>query len=184
MTQTQTHTPDELSSQGKVLFGEKKYLEAADLFRAAIAGYNAAGDELNSAENANNLCVVLVRCGEADQALNVVKNTPFIFEKAGDTRRQAMAFGNLGLVLRKLNQTEEAISAYEQASELFKSIGEHEMRAPVLAALSDLQLLTGRGYEAIATANAGLGEAGETNFIKRVLKKILNIPMRMFFHLK
>lgn len=179
-----TLTPEQLSADGKKLFGEQKYSEAAAAFRAAQNGYTAAGDALNAAENANNLGVALVRCGEEAQALEVVQDTPAVFEQAGDTRRQAMAYGNLGLVFRKLKRYDDAISAYEQAAELFKKISEHEMRAPVLAALSDLQMLTGRHFEAIASAEAGLSESGETNFFKRLLKNVLKAPMRWFFRLK
>jgi tetratricopeptide (TPR) repeat protein len=174
-------TAQELSEQGKTLFSEKKYDEAAENFRAALTAFTAAGDEVSAAENANNLCVALVRCGDSEQALAVVESTPAVFEKAGDIRRQAMAYGNMGLVLRKLDRREEAIAAYEQASDLFKQIGEHDMRAPVLAALSDLQLLTGRHLEALASANAGLGEAEAKNPIKRVMHKLYQIPMRFFF---
>jgi tetratricopeptide (TPR) repeat protein len=174
---TEILTSEHLSEQGKEFFKDKKYAEAAEAFRTARDAFQADGDEINAAENGNNLCIALVKMDENEQALQAVEGTPEVFARAGDTRRQAMACGNMGMVLRRLGQREEAVAAYELAADLFKEIGEKELRAPVLTALSDLQLLTGRPLEALATADAGL-QGNETNAVKRFFRKLLQLPIR------
>jgi hypothetical protein len=92
-----------------------------------------------------------------------------------------MAFGNRAAALNKLNRVDEAISDYAQAADLFKQVGEHDLRAPVLQALSVLQLRSGRRLESLASMNAGLNEYDQPKPRQRLLKKLLDIPSKIFF---
>ncbi len=178
---SQPVNPDQLSSQGKSAYQRGDFLEAAEAFQAAAEGYQLVGDTLNKAEMANNRSVALLQAGQAEAALQAVQGTPEIFANASDRRRQAMALGNRAAALNKLNRVDEAIADYENAADLFKQLGEHDLRAPLLQALSVLQLRTGRQLESLASMNAGLNEYEQPKPRQRLLKKLLDIPMKLLF---
>lgn len=173
--------PVQISEQGKNAFSQAKYLEAVELFRAAEEEFSSIGDRLSAAENANNRSVALLKADDAPGALEAVEGTPQIFAMEGDTRRQAMALGNMGNILTRLGRVTEAVSAYEQSAELFKQLGEHEMRAPIMEALSDLQIKTGKPVEAFISLNSGLGEYKKPSIFQRFMKKVVELPLRLFF---
>jgi tetratricopeptide (TPR) repeat protein len=173
--------PDQLANEGKSAYQKGEFLEAAEIFLEASEGYQTAGNPLSSAEMANNRSVALLQGGQPESALLAVQGTIEIFASMGDKRRQAMAFGNRAAALNKLNRVDEAISDYSQAADLFKQVGEHDLRAPVLQALSVLQLRSGRRLESLASMNAGLNEYDQPKPRQRLLKKLLDIPSKIFF---
>ncbi len=173
-------SPQQLNEDGKSAFKSGDYGEAARLFQASREGFKQTGDALSEAEAANNISVALLKVGDAQGAWQAAQGTAEIFAAQGDVRRQAMALGNIGAAEEALGRVPEAIASYEQAAELFKQIGEHELRAPVLKSLSALQLRSGK-LEAIATMNAGLEESGKTSRSQRILKKMLEVPLKWIF---
>ncbi len=173
--------PEQLSVEGKSVYQKGDFLKAAEIFLAAAEGYQIAGDTVSSAEMANNRSVALLQGGQAEAALQAVQGTIEVFASTGDKRRQAMAFGNRAAALNKLNRVDEAISDYSQAADLFKQVGEHDLRAPVLQALSVLQLRSGRQLESLASMNAGLNEYEQPKPRQRLLKKLLDLPSKIFF---
>jgi tetratricopeptide (TPR) repeat protein len=172
--------PNQLSEEGKSAYEKGDYLKSAEIFLAAAEGYQFVGDAINAAEMKNNRSVALLQGGQAEAAVQAVEGTIEIFADAGDKRRQAMALGNRAAALSKLNRVNEAIVDYERAADLFKQVGEHDLRAPVLQALSVLQLRTGRQLESLASMNAGLGEFEQPKPRQRFLKKLLDIPLKIF----
>jgi tetratricopeptide (TPR) repeat protein len=173
--------PDQISAEAKSAYQQEDYQKAAELFQTAADGFFLAGDTLSAAEMANNRSVALLQGGEAASALQAVEGTIQTFADAGDKRRQAMALGNRAAALNKLNRVEEAISDYQQAADIFKEIGEHDLRAPVLQALSVLQLRSGSQLESLASMTAGLNEYEQPKPIQRLLKRLLDIPSKIFF---
>jgi tetratricopeptide (TPR) repeat protein len=173
-----TYRPDDLDQMGKNAFQKGKFAEAAEYFSAAAEGYQALKQEFQAAEMANNLSVALLKAGDYEAALQAAQGTDVVFEMAGDTRRQAMALGNTAAALESLNRIEEAIRMYENADQLFKEIGEHELRAPVLQALSTLQFKSGRSFEGLANLNAGFEEGGKTSLRRRFLKMFTDLPIK------
>ncbi len=178
---SQPINPDQLSLEGKSAYQRGDFLKSAEAFQAAVDGYQLVGDTLNAAEMANNRSVALLQGGKTEAALQAVEGTVEIFANSGDKRRQAMALGNRAAALNKLNRVDEAISDYEQAADLFKQVGEHDLRAPVLQALSVLQLRKGRQLESLASMNAGLNEFEQPKPRQRLLKRLLDLPMKIFF---
>lgn len=162
----------QIVEEGKQAYQEKSYSKAAGAFQQAYMLYKSQGDGLSAAEMANNRSVALLMAEDYKAAFEAVDGTEIIFAQAGDVRRQAMALGNRGAALEKLGRIDDAITAYTQAADLFKQAGEHELRAPVLKSLSDLQLRTGRHLESIITMNAGLEEEKKRNPFQRMLKKM------------
>jgi tetratricopeptide (TPR) repeat protein len=140
-----------LSEESILKFQKKKFSEAAEGFRACIADLEKAGNTLDLAEMRNNLCVALIQMGEYQQALEAVNGTDELFAAAGDTRRQGIALANQGNALEMLKKYDEAISAYEKARDCLRSCGEKQMLAITLRSLSDLQMKTGRKFEAVAS---------------------------------
>jgi tetratricopeptide (TPR) repeat protein len=174
----ETYTPAELDRLGKSAFQQGKYSDAAGYFQAASRGYQAFGDLLSAAETANNTSVALLKAGDYQAALDVVEGTDTVFESAGDVRKQAMAIGNYAAALESLHRTDEAVLMYEKADGLFKDIGEHELRAPILQSLSNLQFKSGRSFEGLANLNAGFEEGGKTSLRRRLLKAITDLPIK------
>ena len=130
-------------------FQKKKYSEAAQGFTTCIAVLEKAGETLDLAEMKNNLCVALIQMGEFQQALDVVADTDQVFSEASDTRRQGIALANQGNALEMLKRYDEAIASYEKARDCLRSCGEKQMLAITLRSLSDLQMKTGRKFEAV-----------------------------------
>jgi tetratricopeptide (TPR) repeat protein len=138
-----------LSEESIQMFQKKKFAEAADGFRTCIAALEKASEPLDLAEMKNNLCVVLIQMGEYQQALDAAIRTDQPFAEAGDTRRQGVALANQGNALEMLKRYDEAISYYEKARDCLRASGEKQMLAITLKSLSDLQLKTGRKFEAV-----------------------------------
>lgn len=173
-----TYTPTDLDRLGKDSYQKGKYQEAANFFIAASEGFQAEQNRLSAAEMANNASVAYLKAGDYPAALEAVQGTDEVFEAAGDTRRRAMAIGNHAAALESLNRIDEAIQMYEQADNLFKETGEHDLRAPILQALSTLQFKSGRSFEGLANLNAGFEEGGKSNLRRRFLKAITDLPIK------
>jgi len=169
-----------LSEESIKCFQSKKYKEAAQGFRSCISALESSGDPLDLAEMRNNLCVTLIQMGESEEALQAVAGTDEVFAKAGDGKRQGMALANQANALESLNRYEEAITAYEKARDCLRASGEKKLLAITLRSLSDLQMKTGRQYQAVATLQDAYEQNSDGKLknkffsqgIKQVIKKI------------
>lgn len=139
-----TIDPVALAEQGKTAFSNKKYNQAADLFRQAAESFNQGQDNLMAAEMQNNLSVALLQAGRAQDALDAATGTDMVFAEAKDINRQAMAFGNQAAALEALKKYEEALKAYERSAELFGEAGETEMRSMVMQSAAAIKLRKGK----------------------------------------
>jgi tetratricopeptide (TPR) repeat protein len=169
-----------LSEESIKNFQAKKFKEAAQGFSSCISALESSGDPLDLAEMKNNLCVVLIQMSKAEEALAAVAGTDEVFAQAGDGKLQGMALANQANALESLKRYDEAIAAYEKARDCLRASGEKKLLAITLRSLSDLQMKTGRQYQAVAT----LQDAYEQNpdgkiknkfysqGIKQVIKKI------------
>lgn len=158
-------------------FQKKNYSEAAQGFTTCIAALEKAGETLDLAEMKNNLCVALIQMGEFQQALDVVIGTDLVFAEASDSRRQGIALANQGNALEMLKRYDEAIPAYEKARDCLRSCGEKQMLAITLRSLSDLQMQTGRKFEAVNT----LQDAYEQNPDARLKNKFFAKTISQLF---
>ncbi len=69
---------------------------------------------------------------------------------------------------------------YEQTLEIFKEVGEKSMRANILRRISDLQLKTKRGYQAIASMEAALDQGEKPSVKDSVFKTALQAIRNKF----
>ncbi len=172
-------TPQQLEAEGSTAYQKGDFSKAAASFAAAQEGYKTMGDELKSAEMANNRCVVLLQADDPQAALESVEGTIDIFREAEDDRRHAMALGNRASALEALGQLEAAITDYEKSADILKKIGADDLRMDVAKSLSALQLKTGRSLEALATMQAGVEGVKKPDLKQRLLKRLLALPGRL-----
>jgi len=172
----------ELKNKAFEAYKKKKFLQAAEVFESCIQLLDDQKDELSSAEMRNNLSVVLLELKQNERALEMVVETDLIFAKGGDKKRQAMALGNIASALQSLGRLPEALTAFEQSADLFKEIDEKELRAITLKKISDLQMKTGKQYQALASLDAAYDQNDKKTFKERVLKGFLGNLINKITH--
>jgi tetratricopeptide (TPR) repeat protein len=165
--------------EGQAAYHREDYTAAAQAYRDAARGYSESGDSLSAAEMLNNSSVAFLQAGDAQAALQAVEGTASVFSLSDDKRRQGMALGNLAAALEAVGSLKEAKEIYQQSAEVLEQAGEYELRSQVMKSLSSLQLRTGHQLEALATMQAGLNNIKHPTYQQRLLKKLLQIPMRL-----
>jgi tetratricopeptide (TPR) repeat protein len=171
---------EELTSEAKEAYQHGEYRKAAQLYETAVSGYRTQSKFLMAAEMANNQSVALLQAGEAQAALEAVSATDEVFKEAGDYVKQAMAVGNRAAALEALNRLEEAEAAYQFCADLLKAAGETDLRAHVMQSLSAIQIRQGKQLEGITSMQAGLLGLERPSLRQRILKKLLDIPYKLF----
>lgn len=169
---------EQLKQLGLQQFQKNQFKAASESFQNCVTLLEFDGMTPESAEMRNNLAVALVRTKSYQEALQALQGTPEAFLAAGDEQKQGMAFANLGNALEALKENEAAIEAYEKAIECFKTCGEKKFLSVTLKYLSDLQMKSGRQYQALASLQSSYEESPEanlkTNFFKRGLDFVIN----------
>jgi len=174
-----TITPQQLEAEGSAAYRQGDFSKAAASFAAAQGGYETAGDELKSAEMANNRCVALLKADEPQAALEAVEGTIAVFRLAGDDRRHAMALGNRASALEALGESQAAMADFQESADLLKKVGADDLRMDVVKSLSALQLKTGHPIEALATMQAGVQGISKPNLKQRLLERLVSLPGRL-----
>ncbi|MBE0682833.1 MAG: hypothetical protein IH589_13060 [Anaerolineales bacterium] len=168
-----TFEPNQLEAQGKQAFVNKKFGEAAELFRQAAEGYTLGRAGLMAAEMKNNMSVALLQAGRPQESLDAALGTDKIFEESGDIKRQAMALGNIAAALEGLNRTDDAIENYERSAELFRQADEGDLRAMVMKSAAALKLKSGRITESAFKMMGSLEAKKTPGFFERILRFFL-----------
>lgn len=168
-----TLEPDQIAAQGKSAFGNKKFDEAAELFRQAVEGYTLARADLMAAEMKNNMSVALFQAGKPQAALDAALGTDQLFEGAKDIKRQGMALGNQAAAFEGLNRHDEAIAAYERSAELFAQAGEGDLRSMVMKSAAAIKLKTGKITDSAFKMMGSLDVKDNPSFFERILKFFL-----------
>lgn len=172
-------TPENHAEEGKKAYQKGDYVTAVNSFQMAVDGYKAQNNELMAAEMANNVSVAYLQIGEAQLALNAVEGTEELFANNGEPVKAAMAAGNQAAALEGLGRLKEAEQEYIRCAAMLKELGELELRTDVMRSISALQLRAGRPLEAAASMNAGIADLDKPNLKQRILKRILNIPIKL-----
>jgi tetratricopeptide (TPR) repeat protein len=172
-------TAQQQADQGLRAFRGKNYAEAAACFTQAMQLFEAEGNLVQKGEMANNLSVAYLQSGDSARALQVLENIAEMFAQANDQRRQALTLGNQAAALEAGGDAAAALEKYQQCSDILKALGDIETRAPVLQAISQLQMRSGHQLEALATMDAALHNKKKLSLTERVLKKLLRIPFQM-----
>ena len=167
---------DQIKQQAIKAYNSKHFEDAVQGFQTCLTYFEGIGDELAIAEAHNNLSVTHLAMKQAQLAYDEVKGTDEVFARFGDRKRHGMAVANSAAALEALGKKEEALALYEQVLDIFKEIGEKEMRTSILRRVSDLQLKTKRGYQAIASMEAAYDQKEQPklkdSFFKRILTAI------------
>jgi len=169
-----TLEPDQIAAQGKSAFENKKFDEAAELFRQASEGYTLGRAGLMAAEMQNNMSVALLQAGKPQEALDAALGTDQIFEGVKDIKRQGMALGNQAAALEGLKRNDEAIAAYERSAELFAQAGEGDLRSMVMKSAAAIKLKTGKVTDSAFKMMGSLDVKDNPSFFERILKFFLN----------
>jgi tetratricopeptide (TPR) repeat protein len=170
-----TLEPSQLEAQGKKAFAEKRFDEAAELFRQAAEGYTLGRAGLNAAEMKNNMSVALLQAGKPQEALDAALGTDQIFEGANDKKRRAMALGNQAAALDELKRYDEALEKYELAADLFRQANEGDLRAMVMKSAAAVKLKTGNVTESAFKMMGSLDSKETPGFFERILKFFMKL---------
>jgi len=165
---------DLIKQQAIKAYNNKQFEDAIQGFQTCLTYFEGAGDELAVAEARNNLSVTHLAMKQEQLAYDEVKGTDESFARLGDRKRHGMAVANMAAALEALGRKEEALALYEQVLDIFKEIGEKEMRTSILRRVSDLQLKTKRGYQAIASLEAAYDQKEKPKLKDSFFSKLLS----------
>lgn len=174
-------TYDQISAKAFKAYGKKDYTTSFEGFTKCLELLGESGSEKDKAEMRNNISVVLIDLHKPQEAYDMVIGTELIFEQLGDKKSQAMAFANIGTALVALNRKEEALTFFESSSDVFKEVGEKLMRATVLKKISDLQLTTGKPFQAVASMQAAYDQKENKSLKDKILGGTLGEIIRKYF---
>jgi tetratricopeptide (TPR) repeat protein len=174
-------TYEQLSAKAFKAYGKKDYPTAFEGFQKCLELLGETGSEKDKAEMRNNISVVLIDLHKPQEAYDTAIGTELVFEELGDKKSQAMAYANIGTALSALNRKEEALTLFESSSELFKEVGEKMMRATVLKKISDLQLTTGKPFQAVASMQAAYNQKEKKSLKDKILGGTLGEIIRKYF---
>jgi tetratricopeptide (TPR) repeat protein len=168
-----TPEPAQLAEQGKRAFEDKKFGEAAELFKQAADGFALGRAGLMAAEMKNNMSVALFQAGKPQQALEAALGTDEVFAGANDAKRQAMSLGNQAAALEALDRTDEAIEKYERSAGLFRDAGEGDMRAMVMKSIAAIRFKKGRITDSAFQMMGALEAKDKPSVFERILRFFL-----------
>lgn len=172
-------SPEKLSQDALDAYQLGAYEDAVQGFQGAKRDFLARGDEINAAEAANNLSVVLLKMDRTREALEAVKGTPEIFQRAGNSQMEAMALGNLAAALEATGEVKQAEECYIQALTRLDESDDKETRSYILQALSTLQLRGGKPFDALTSMQGALDSQPRLSWRDRVLRRLFDIPGRL-----
>jgi tetratricopeptide (TPR) repeat protein len=168
-----TTEPAQLADQGKTAFVEKRFVQAAELFKQAADGFTQNRNVLMTAEMNNNMSVALLQAGNAQGALDAAMGTDEVFAGANDLKRQAIALANQAAALEELDRPDDAIEKYERSADLFRAANEGDMRATVMKSVAAIKLKKGRVSESAFKMMGALEAKDRPSFFDRILKFFL-----------
>jgi tetratricopeptide (TPR) repeat protein len=176
---TSKMSAQDLERQAMTAYEAGNWAQAEIGFHEAHQAFQREGNRLKSAEMSNNLCVVLLQVDRPQEALEAVEGTCDIFAAEGDDLRTAQSYGNLASAREACGDLAGAEEAYRQAAQLLEKAGATDDRAQTLTALSRIQLKRGKALQAVASMQSGLDDSPRLSFGKRILRKILRLPLRL-----
>jgi tetratricopeptide (TPR) repeat protein len=171
-------SPDKLAERALVAYKAGDYAQAVQDFSTARELFLTADLQLRAAEMSNNLCVCLLQLDQAQSALDIVRDTPAIFQQEGNLLLKAEALGNRAMAKASLGQYPEAEADYVAAARLFQDIDHQEGLQYTMQALSKLQLQQGRPIEALDAMQSGLSAKAKPSLRDRLLSWLFKIPRR------
>lgn len=173
-------SPHQMADEGKRLYGEKKFRQAALLFGEAAREFTGLGEDLSAAEMRNNQSVAYLRAGAPKQALQAVEGTAEQFAAGGDRKRQAMAVGNHASALEATGKRARALELYTQSARILREIGAGEEYTQVMQSIAALKLKMKKPLAAFTSLQYSLEDVEHPTFFQRVKKWLLDIFFSWF----
>lgn len=172
---------DKIITEAKSEWKKKKFVKSASWFERAAHAYLSSGNEIKSAEMANNASVAYVKAGKPELALNILDGIEDTFQKIGNQRQYAITIGNRGAAFEALGNHEDAVQHYRLSAEIFSGIGDDDLYTYSIQAISSIQLMDGHPIEALETMRRGLRSIQNRKRFQKFLKYILDIPMKILY---
>ena len=169
----------ELKEEGKRLFQEGLYEEAAAVFRQAQEMFIAEGNEIEAAEMVNNLGVIHRMRGEWDEAIAVLEEARATFVRLGDRDREAQTLGNLGGLYASRGQRDKATECLRQAADTFAELGDAQHQGETLLALGVQMWKSGDRSGGLAAYEAGLHALQQPTAGQKTLRGLLGLRGRL-----
>ncbi len=160
-----------LSQTGMKHFQKKDYSLSADFFSRAADLAHAEHQDVDEAEQRNNLSVAMLFAGNAQQAYEAALGTDQVFLAHKDIKRQAMALGNTAQALEELKDFPRALEFYDQAIDVLKGENQGEIRSMLLKRKAMLQAKTKDIYQGVATFDTSLDERPNRGIKEKFLQK-------------
>ena len=158
-------------------------LDAAQLaFESAWAEAQRANDKRRSAEAANDLGVTFQKLKQRDRAKRQFETAIALFAELRDDPRRAQALGNLGTLLGDMRKFREAEVRLEQAATVFHQTGDLRSESLTLKWLSRVHLQHGDVFGALLAYERALARLEPLPVGQRLLRRFLQIPLRMISH--
>ena len=179
MEDQQKKQPVILAEEGKDLYKNGKFEQAAELFSQTVVIYMEEGEVLLAAEMKNNQSVALLQNKQPGLALDAVRGTSEIFKEAGDKLKWAMALANEATAGKELGNTEDAIEKFTQAADLFNNLNEQKMYLQTMQSISALKLKTRNIPGALFSMQDGLEGLEKPNLRQKFLLSLLKIPRNL-----
>lgn len=114
---------------GEAASGMADYDDAAEHYRAAIAGFEAVGDRRRLAVALNDLAGDAYRQREYERAREYLERALDIRRELGDRRGQAESFDTLGVVARERGEYDRARECHERGLALAREVGDRNGEA-------------------------------------------------------
>ncbi len=173
------NSPDNIVAQARQAYQAGRFSSASDLFLQAEELYEQVGNELLSAEMANNRSVALLQAGDARGALSASRDTHLVFSAAGDTLREGFALGNQAAALKELGKKAESLKLYRLSAERLQQAGEKENLAIVHKTIAALEMEDGDNLSAISSMLDALRAKEKLTWREKLMRKLFALASRI-----
>ncbi|MER5604141.1 tetratricopeptide repeat protein [Streptomyces sp. NPDC002265] len=112
-----------LDAQGQALHGLRRFEDAVQKYRQAMAAWELTEQE-HPGGILNNLGLSLRQCGRREEALDAYLAALTAHRSHGDQREEASALINIGAIMSEQDHPESAIPLLAKAADLFAAVGD------------------------------------------------------------
>jgi tetratricopeptide (TPR) repeat protein len=170
-------TADSLRGQAHVMLIAGQKQRALVTFEAALAGYEAQGDELAQAEMWNNVAVVRGRLGQWNEAHRAFDRAEALFLALQDISRRGQVIANRGDLYAAQGQPQAASDCYTAAAALLEQARDRERAAQAWRALSLLLLRRRQPLAAMSAMAQSLSVRPRLSVAQRFFRLLLRLAL-------
>jgi tetratricopeptide (TPR) repeat protein len=153
---TSNGNASQLYQEGARLWQQGQLQAALDRLEQARALYEAAGDDLNTADTQIALGIVANGLSEYDSATAYLEQALVTVQALGDRPLEAKALNALGLVSARRSQYDTALDYYQQALDIRRAVGDRDGEAVTLNNIGEVYGSQGDYPQALDYLNQAL----------------------------